>query len=72
MADKPKVTADMIAGKEKVPEGYQLKQTKHKAFFYTNAKGKRVDVKAHDEFILIPIKPKVEEKPKAATKKNKK
>ena len=55
-ASKPKVTKEIIEGKEKIPAGYTLKTIKHKGFEYKNKLGNTVKVAAHDEHVLVPVK----------------
>jgi len=56
MADTPKVTKEMVEGKKKPPNGYEIKDIKHKEYSFKNTKGNVVTVKAHTEHTLVPIK----------------
>ena len=57
MSDIPKVTKEMVEGKQKIPAGYELKKVHHDEYSYTHsASGKKVVVKAHDEHFLKEIK----------------
>lgn len=63
-----KVTKEMIAGTEPIPEGYELKDIEHKEYSFINKQGKEVTVKAHTEHVLAQKKV---EKPKAEKKTEK-